>query len=155
MLENVGFMPPLLGLGAAHPPIAAVGAWIQHPFEKRYLLCRSRKWSEKWGMAGGKIQNGETALEAVRREIAEETGLSLKTVEFVCCTESINDPDYFPPRHFIISNYLAIANSPHVLLSPEAQHFAWASLDECRNMTLNTPTATLLAHLTQAGILHD
>ncbi len=155
MLENVGSLPSLLGLDARHPPIAMVGAWIQHPFEKRYLLCRSRKWSGKWVTPGGKIKNGETAIEAVRREVAKETGLHLKNPKFLCCTESINDPDYSPPRHFIITNFFAMATSPHVVLSAETQHFAWASLDECRNMTLNTHTAKLLAHLTQSGILHD
>jgi phosphoglycolate phosphatase-like HAD superfamily hydrolase len=48
-------------------PVAAVGALITH--HGKLLMIRTRKWSNKWGIPGGKIERGETAEEAVRREV--------------------------------------------------------------------------------------
>ena len=45
--------------------------------KKKILLIHRRKNSaEYWVLPGGGIENGETAEEAVKREVKEETGLN-------------------------------------------------------------------------------
>jgi len=38
-----------------------------------------------WEMPGGKVEKGESDLEAIRREFAEETGMTLRAL---CCVET-------------------------------------------------------------------
>ncbi len=40
------------------------------------MMVRTHKWSNKWGIPGGKIKWGETSEAALRREIKEETNLN-------------------------------------------------------------------------------
>lgn len=41
------------------------------------LLIQSYKWHGKYGVPGGHIELGESAVEAARRETKEETGLDV------------------------------------------------------------------------------
>ena len=44
----------------------------------RVLLVRTTKWRGLWGVPGGKVEWGETLLDAVQREFQEEVGLRLE-----------------------------------------------------------------------------
>jgi 8-oxo-dGTP diphosphatase len=59
-------------------PIATVGAIIEK--DGRILLTKRNvePYKGRWVVPGGHIEPNETAINAVRREIKEETGLSIK-----------------------------------------------------------------------------
>lgn len=68
--------------------------------ENSYLLVREFRYptqSYEWKVPGGGIDKGETAIDAVIREVAEETGIILQTPELLttvhplssCSTEQI------------------------------------------------------------------
>jgi NAD+ diphosphatase len=44
-----------------------------------------------WGMPGGYMVSGETAEEALQREVMEEVGLKLKDIQFIYAETSSND----------------------------------------------------------------
>lgn len=61
------------------------------------LLFRNKKKNDmnegKWLGVGGHVELGETPFQAVVREVKEETGLDLKSAEYRCIINFVND-DY-------------------------------------------------------------
>ncbi len=123
-------------------PVATVGALIRH--RGRVLTVRTRKWSGKWGIPGGKIERGEAAEEALRREVREETGLALEDIRFVMVQDCVNSDEFHVPAHFLLLNYVAEAESDTVVLNDEAEEFRWVTPEEAGAMDLNAPTRALL-----------
>lgn len=132
----------LLENGQRSLPVVTVGALVGR--EGKYMLVRSRKWSGKWGIPGGKIERGETAEEALHREVREETGLELAHVRFVMMQDCVDSDEFHRPAHFVLANYTAEARAGEVRLNEEAEEFCWATTEEAGRMDLNRPTRVLL-----------
>jgi ADP-ribose pyrophosphatase YjhB (NUDIX family) len=125
-------------------PVATVGAAI---FDSagRVLMIRTRKWSNLWGIPGGKIKSGERAEDALRREIKEETNLEIADIKFVLVQDCIHSKEFYRDAHFILLNYSCrAAGHEPVRLNDEAQDWRWVSLEEALAMALNQPTRVLL-----------
>jgi len=124
-------------------PVSTVGALIFDPND-RVLMVRTHKWSDRWGIPGGKIKRGEPAEEALRREILEETGLELNDIRFVLVQDCIDSDEFMRPAHFVLLNYTARTTRTEVHLNEEAETFAWLTLEEALALDLNHPTRVLL-----------
>jgi mutator protein MutT len=70
--EQVGHEPIILNFAAAI---------IQN--EQGEILLQKRGDSKGWGLPGGAIELGESAEDAMRREVFEETGLRVKVEDFL------------------------------------------------------------------------
>jgi 8-oxo-dGTP diphosphatase len=57
--------------------VIAAGAFIFDPQGRLFLGKFASKFQQKWSIPGGKIDFGETPLEAVKREVKEETDLDI------------------------------------------------------------------------------
>ena len=111
----------------------------------RVLMIRTHKWSDLWGIPGGKIKWGETAGAALSREIREETGLEVKDIEFVLVQDCIHSKEFYRDAHFVLLNYTChCAGRPHVILNDEAREARWVTIAEAHQLPLNTPTRKLL-----------
>ncbi len=139
---------PETSFAALGRPVATVGGLI---FDDagRVLLMRTNKWSNRWGIPGGKIEAGETCEQALRRELKEETGQDIADIRFVMVQDCIQPPEFHRPAHFLLLNYTcrAVGKKP-VILNDEAQEFQWARTDDARRLSLNTPTRMLLDAVT-------
>ena len=62
-------------------PEPTVGALIFNQADK-ILLIKSHKWHNQYVVPGGHIELGETMEDALRREIEEETGLSIHDIGY-------------------------------------------------------------------------
>ena len=125
-------------------PVSTVGALISDD-AGRVLMIRTNKWSNLWGIPGGKIKFGETSEAALRREIMEETGLEIERIEFVMVQDCIASREFYREAHFLLLNYTCRTTSgTKVVLNEEAQEFRWLPLDEAFKLPLNTPTRLLL-----------
>lgn len=132
----------LLQDGRDERPVATVGALITS--RGRVLMLRTRKWGGKWGIPGGKIERGEAAVDALRREVREETGLALRDIRFVMVQDCVDPAEFHVPAHFLLLNYSAEAEEGSVVLNDEAQEHRWVTPGEARAMDLNGPTRILL-----------
>jgi phosphoglycolate phosphatase len=127
------------------PPLATVGALIFNACNEA-LMIRTHKWSGKWGIPGGKIKRGETALAALRREILEETNLRITGVEFVLVQDCISSKEFYRDAHFVLLNYVcrAVGKKLNVILNEEGREFKWLPLAAAKKLKLNKPTKILI-----------
>jgi phosphoglycolate phosphatase len=127
-------------------PIATVGALI-HDGDGHLLMVRTHKWGHRWGIPGGKIERGESSTAALEREILEETGLTLRDVEFALVQDCIDSPEFMRPEHFLLLNYVARATTTIVTLNEEAEEFLWLTPADALLLNLNQPTRFLIVEV--------
>jgi phosphoglycolate phosphatase-like HAD superfamily hydrolase/ADP-ribose pyrophosphatase YjhB (NUDIX family) len=127
-----------------HPPLATVGALIFNGAGE-VMMIRTNKWSNLWGIPGGKIKWGEPSETALRREIKEETGLNVTDIQFVLVQDCIHSREFYRDAHFVLLNYTChCAGKPRVKLNHEARESRWVTPAVAAKMPLNTPTRILL-----------
>ena len=151
VLEQNGLnLKPVANYEAEHPPLATVGGLIFNA-KGEVLMVRTHKWSNKWGVPGGKIKFGETSEAALRREIKEETDLKVTDIEFVLVQDCIHSKEFYRDAHFVLLNYTCrVLGKPDVKLNHEAQEFRWLKIADAMKLKLNKPTKILIETILKA-----
>ena len=116
-------------------PEPTVGAIILNPLNQ-ILLCKSKKWNNKFVIPGGHIERGEKMEDALRREVKEETGLEIYDIELISLQESIFSKTFQEARHFIFIDFICRTNSSKVTLNDEADEYTWADPDNIMQLDL-------------------
>lgn len=126
-------------------PLATVGGLIFNS-RNEALLIRTHKWSNLWGIPGGKIKYGESSEDALRREILEETGLKISGIQFVLVQDCIHSREFYRDAHFVLLNYTCrcTGKNPRVTLNDEGREFRWLKLEDVKKVKLNKPTKILI-----------
>jgi ADP-ribose pyrophosphatase YjhB (NUDIX family) len=129
-------------------PLTTVGGLLRDA-AGNVLLVRTRKWSNLWGIPGGKVEYGESLETAFLREIREETGLEAANPRLVLIQEAIEHPEFHEKKHFVLINYAADVpgTEPEVTLNDEAQEWRWMTLADAAEMPLNGPTRVLVERI--------
>jgi phosphoglycolate phosphatase-like HAD superfamily hydrolase/ADP-ribose pyrophosphatase YjhB (NUDIX family) len=127
-------------------PVSTVGALIFNA-KNEALMIRTHKWSDLWGIPGGKIKFGEASETALRREILEETGLKISNIRFTLVQDCIHSKEFYRDAHFVLLNYTCrcAGKNPRVTLNDEGREYRWVKLAETKKMKLNKPTKILVA----------
>jgi phosphoglycolate phosphatase-like HAD superfamily hydrolase/ADP-ribose pyrophosphatase YjhB (NUDIX family) len=142
--NNLHLKPAMEKFEETHPPLATVGGLIFNS-KGEVLMIRTHKWSNKWGIPGGKIKWGETSEAALRREIKEETNLKVTDIEFVLVQDCIHSKEFYRDAHFVLLNYTCrCVGKPRVKLNAEGQAFRWLAPAAAKKLKLNQPTKILL-----------
>ena len=134
-----------------HPPVVTVGGLIFNDAGE-VLMVRTHKWSNLWGIPGGKTKWGETSEEALRRELKEETNLDIADIRFVLVQDCIHSKEFYRDAHFVLLNYTCrVRGAAEVTLNHEAQEFQWVSLVAAQQLPLNKPTQILVEAVVANG----
>ena len=117
-------------------PEPTVGALIFNE-RNQLLIVQTHKWNGNYTIPGGHIELGEHLVDALEREIREETGLILRKADFVCYQEFVYDECFWEERHFIFFDFLCRVEPGEVRLNDEAEAYVWVSLDEVENYPID------------------
>jgi 8-oxo-dGTP pyrophosphatase MutT (NUDIX family) len=87
-----------------------------------------------WDFPGGRIQEGQTAVEALRREIEEETGITaVSDIEFFqgCISNHELTFQGKKPVGLVLMTYkITVPEDAKIVLSDEHTEFEWVSMPE-------------------------
>lgn len=87
---------------------------------------------DKWCIPGGHIDIGETAIDAIKREVKEETNLEIENLKFWCYW------DEFMPKIMNHSLVLIFQGNPkgEEKINNESSEYGWFNYEEISNLDL-------------------
>lgn len=126
-------------MGAKYP-IPIVGALIINEKNELFLMKSNGKFGEEWIVPGGKVEFGETLVNALRREIKEETNIDIISPRFLGIQEYIQND-----KHYIFIQFLGYSiNNNKIILNDEATDFNWFKKEQLETVPIAQPTLNLI-----------
>lgn len=109
--------------------------------EGRLLVVRRAKapYEGRWTLPGGAVERGERLVEAVAREVREETGLEVTVDGLACHLEHIDDV-----HHYVILDFHARPEGGRLRPGSDAGSARWVSRDELGGLPTTPGLLTIL-----------
>lgn len=116
--------------------IVVVGAFIVDDQNRLFLAKCAEKFDRKWTIPGGKIDFGETPIEAVKREVQEETNINIEDPTYVT-----NGAFTYDNKHIVFIDFCAsFPKGSEIKLNSEFSEWGFFSLDELKHLDLMDAT---------------
>ena len=128
-------------------PVVGIGAVVWG--EGQVLLVRRADPPRRgqWSLPGGAQEIGETVFEAARREVWEETGITIEILGLVDVVDSIHrDEDGQVRYHYTLVDVFAHAAGGDAAAAGDAAEAAWFELDNLPPLWPETERVIRLAH---------
>jgi 8-oxo-dGTP diphosphatase len=116
-------------------PIPIVRAIISDAGGRVLLLRRASSTHENggWCLPGGKVDYGQTIMDSLARELAEETSLELVVADFFYFQDSL---PLFPGGMHCINFYFICQAKGELQLNDESSDHAWISRSDINNYNI-------------------
>ncbi len=134
-------------MGSDRRPVPGVGIAIVSDREVLLVQKRGGPFSGLWGVPGGKIEYGETRVQAAHREVLEETGLEIELGSPIWIGEAI-EPGADPGWHFTLVDFVARPIGGDLQAGDDAADARWFTLDDMRKLPLIPQMDALIEPLT-------
>ncbi|MFH1523210.1 MAG: nucleotide exchange factor GrpE [Patescibacteria group bacterium] len=113
-------------------PRVVVGALIFNEKDELFLM-KTVQWKNRYTLPGGKLEIGEDFIEAVKREVKEETNMDIEDVELfhVYNGKDIEKEYTLGVKHFVFFDYKAkVKGSPKIELNEEGIDYKWLKVED-------------------------
>ena len=113
-----------------HAPLVGVGAVVVQ--DERVLVVKRGREPLKghWTLPGGVLELGETLTEGVKREVEEETGLTVEALELVEILDRIHREDGQVRFHYVIVDYFCKVVGGELRTGSDADDVRWVERAE-------------------------
>ena len=126
-------------------PYVGVGVIVFH--DQEVLLVKRNKEPNKgqWSIPGGKQMIGETAIDAAKRELLEETGVKVNQLLLVDVVDAIiPDVEGKIKYHYTLVDYMGQWQSGESRPGDDAQEVRWVRLNELSLYSLLEKTMNII-----------
>jgi 8-oxo-dGTP diphosphatase len=125
-------------------PIVGVGGVVVQ--DGRALIVKRAHEPRKgeWSLPGGIVELGETLVDAVRRELKEETGLEVEVGDVVEVFDRVHHSNGRIQYHFVIVDYLCWPHGGTLCAADDAEDAAWVAPDEIERFGVNEFAARVI-----------
>jgi len=126
-------------------PFLGVGALIIA--DGRILMCRRGKppYVGYWSIPGGLVELGEPLVEALHREVREETGLEVAVIRLSEIYERITEDDEGRTEyHFVLLDYLCRMESGTLKAGDDAADVRWFTRAELASLEITPGTLPVI-----------
>ena len=120
----------------SHPRVG-VGAVILDG--RRVLLVKrgGQPSAGKWSLPGGLVDLGETTVEAIAREVAEECGLQIRIAGLAGIVDRVVRDDAGRVRyHYVLVDYLAYPEAGTLVAGSDAADAQWVDVDAVERLDI-------------------
>ena len=125
-------------------PVVGVGAVVVKDGKALIVKRGHEPRKGEWSLPGGRVELGETLVDAVRREIREETGLEIEVGPVVELFDRIHRLDGRVRYHFVIVDYLCRCVGGELCAGDDAEDAAWVAADELSEYGVNEFAAAVI-----------
>lgn len=106
-------------------------ATIYNTKTNKVLLLQRNDGNNVWEIPGGKRENNEDIVNALKREVQEETGLIINEYKIIYVSPIFENHPFLKP--FLNIGYLCLVDNSDVVISDEHIDYKWVSVDEISN----------------------
>ena len=125
-------------------PVVGVGGVVVKDGKALIVKRAHEPRKGEWSIPGGRVELGESLVEAARREIKEETGLDVDVGPIIEVFDRIHRADGRVRYHFVIVDYLCTCRGGELCAGDDAEDAAWVSGNELEAYGVNEHAARVI-----------
>lgn len=129
---------------------------VRRRTDGKYLVLWSSEWKEnprrshQPDLPGGIVEEGESVVDGLCREVQEEAGFDLEESSLVLAHAHVWDE---ADESTVFLVYFAEIDDQEIVLSWEHERYAWLTAGELQQLSIRTPYPMIFQHMQKIGLI--